>query len=366
MHGVALARRAQAPKRYDIATGVLLGALLSAGVARADTDPLDPTLLPVPALLNYGEVETARSAAMGGAVRSTASGTLAPFANPAGLAMSRVYHVEAIGQFAPEVNRHFYGATVADSVTSKLAGAVSVGGGLLNPSGLDRNYLDVRIALAYPLTQRIFLGLSGRYLKGKIGGKDAPFPNDYVAGGLLAGPMSTVDPPTRETSLNAFTFDAGFLAKLGDSVFLSVVGQNLTLPKSGMLPTTVGFGVAFARREFSVEADGAVDFTSFATPKARAMLGGEYLIGDHVPIRLGYRFDHGPMLHTLSGGVGYIGRQFSVEAGVKRTVSSPGITTVLLSVAYFLEASGAAKAAPPPEEAPLSETPAADPPPASP
>ena len=34
-------------------------------------------------------------------------------------------------------------------------------------------------------------------------------------------------------------------------------------------------------------------FTASCQATARVMLGGEYLIGDHVPVRLGYRFDQG-------------------------------------------------------------------------
>ena len=70
------------------------------------------------------------------------------------------------------------------------------------------------------------------------------------------------------------------------------------------------------------------------------MLGGEYLVADHVPIRLGYRFDQGAKLHTLSAGLGYISPEFSIEGTVKRSLSQPGVTTMIFSVAYFLESSG--------------------------
>ena len=72
------------------------------------------------------------------------------------------------------------------------------------------------------------------------------------------------------------------------------------------------------------------------------MVGGEYLIANHFPARLGYRFDQGPNSHALSAGFGYIEHRFSVEAAVRRTLVGPSATTIVLGVAYFLESSGLA------------------------
>ena len=50
-------------------------------------------------------------------------------------------------------------------------------------------------------------------------------------------------------------------------------------------------------------------------------------------------------MHALSGGLGYIGNEFSVEASVRRTLSSDvGATTVVIGLAYFLESSGITRA----------------------
>jgi hypothetical protein len=131
---------------------------------------------------------------------------------------------------------------------------------------------------------------------------------------------------------------------VADSVYIAAVGQNLTYPNHGLLPTTVGGGIGFGSQSFSLEVDALADFTSWGKPKARAMIGGEYLIGDHVPVRLGYQFDQGAKLHTLSTGVGYIGTEFSVEGSLKRTLAAPGATTLLFSLEYFFEASGLLRA----------------------
>jgi opacity protein-like surface antigen len=319
----------------------LAGALLlGSGVAAADPDPFNPDRLPAQVLYNYGENETTRSGAMGGALRSLGSGTSALYLNPAAMTTTRVYHIEAQAQFSPEAGRQIYGGNVVDSVTGRLAGAASFAGGFVDPNTTHRSLLDVRAGLAYPVSDHFSIGVGGRWLKLDQEALTAPFALDGISGGLG-------DPAGARTGrfalVNSLTFDVGVTAKLGDSIFVSAVGQNLTYPNNGFLPTTVGGGLGFANANLSLEADGIADLSSWGKPTARLMAGGEYLIADHVPIRLGYRFDQGARLHTLSAGLGYISPEFSIEASAKRTLSQPSVTTIIFSVAYFLESSGLTK-----------------------
>ena len=107
-----------------------------------------------------------------------------------------------------------------------------------------------------------------------------------------------------------------------------------------MLPTTLGGGLGFGTRELTVEVDGLADFNSYDRTTGRVMAGGEYLASQQVPLRLGYRYDQGADLHALSAGLGYIGEEFSFEAAVRRTLSDPGATTIVIGLAYFLESTG--------------------------
>ncbi len=319
----------------------LAGALLlGSGSAAADPDPFNPDRLPAQVLYNYGENETTRSGAMGGALRSLGSGTSSLYLNPAAMTTTRVYHIEAQAQFSPEAGRQLYGGNVVDSVTGRLAGAASFAGGFVDPTSTHRSLLDARAGLAYPVSDHISIGLGGRYLKLDQEAVKAPFALDGISGGLG-------DPPGGRSSrfalVNSLTFDVGINIRLGDSIFVSAVGQNLTYPNNGFLPTTVGGGLGFANANLSLEADGIADLSSWGKPTARLMGGGEYLVADHVPIRLGYRFDQGAKLHTLSAGLGYISPEFSIEAAAKRTLSQPGVTTIIFSIAYFLESSGLTK-----------------------
>jgi len=310
-----------------------------AGVAGAQTSSSEIVAgnTPAPFAFNYGETETTRGVAMGGALRAAGNGTTAPYMNPAGMAMTRVYHIEAQAQVTPEYGRQVYGGTIVDSVTSRLAGGLGVQGGFLDPDGIDRSFIDVRIALAYALSDAFSIGLGGRYMKVVEDGL-GPLGDSKASGGLT-------DPDGGRFALaNVPTFDAGFAVRLGEIVRLGIAGQNLSYPNDGIMPTTFGGGVAVATEDFTIEADGLADFTSYEEIAPRAMLGGELLLADSVPIRGGYRFDGGAASHAVSAGVGYLGREFSIEGAVRRTLVGPDATTIVFSIAYFLESSGLARA----------------------
>jgi len=290
----------------------------------------------------YGEHETARSLGMGGATRALGNGTTAVFSNPANMALTRLYHIEAIGQFTPEVTRVLGGGAIVDSITSstRIAGGLAFTGGILDPDGVDRGFIDARAAAAYPVGERVFLGLGGRYLRliqDGFGPLDDAAGARYsaVSGGLVdAGGK-------RMPSVDTFTFDAGITIKISDKVHLGVAGQNLTHPGHGLLPTTVGAALGYGTEDLSLEVDGVVDFDSWRQVTARLMAGGEYLAADHYPIRLGYRFDQGAGVHQLSGGFGYIGQELAAEISVRRTLSTTiNATMITIGLTYHLESSG--------------------------
>lgn len=326
-----------APSPRTLLAALALAAVAIPGGALAQETQVTSTEAPASFAYNYGGVETTRESAMGGALRATGNGTTAPFVNPANLALTQVYHIEAIANVTPENGRQVYGGAVVDSTTNRLAGGVSVTGGFMDPSGTDRSWVDIRVALSFPITQNIFIGLGGRYLKLSEQG-NGPFGPSKASGGLM-------DPAGgRFAIVNLPTFDAGFTLKLGDLVYIGVSGQNLTFPDNGYMPTMVGGGIGVGNQDFTIEADGVADFNSYeAGPRARVMVGGEYLLVNHVPLRLGYRYDQGANSHQLSAGVGYLAREFSIEGSVRRTLVGPDATMLFFGVAYFLESSGLTK-----------------------
>lgn len=299
----------------------------------------DPSELPAQLGYGYGEIETPRSAGMA-AAHALGSGLTAPFLNPANMGLTRAYHIGAVGQFIPEAGRQAYGGGIIDS-TRRLSGAVCLAGAFQDPDGIDRSQLDVRLALAYAITPSVHLGMAGRYVNVDQDGL-GPLGVSRASGGLV----DPDDPPLgRSGLLTTVTFDAGFTLRPIDELAIAAFGQNLTYPNHGLLPTLVGGGVGYGTDDFSIEVDGLADLSSYEKVSARLMAGGEYLIVDRVPLRLGYRFDamsgsgFAPS-HALSGGLGYVDPRFGVEMSVRRTVAGPQATTIVVGLTYFLDSLG--------------------------
>lgn len=306
---------------------------LIAGLAAPRPALAEGTSLSAPLANNYAEMETARSAAMGGALRAFANSTGAVFQNPAAMVSTRVYHLEGVVQLTPEAERQVYGGAIVDSVTGRLAGGLAVSGGALDPNGVDRSLLDARLALAYPLGNNLALGATARYAKMTQDGL-GPLGESKVSGGLM-------DPEGgRFPFVDGFSFDAGMLVRLGDALRLGVSGQNLSYPGHALLPTTLGGGLGYGSADLSVEVDALADFNTYDHTTGRFMVGAEYLLGDHVPVRAGYRYDEGGALHAVSAGLGYIGTEFGIEGALRRTLGEEAATTLVFQLGYFLESTG--------------------------
>jgi opacity protein-like surface antigen len=283
---------------------------------------------------NYGQTETARIAGMGGAQRAFSNSTDALFINPANMAASRVYHLAAIAQIWPEASRQSYGAAIVDSIVSasRLAGGLGVGWTGQDPSGIDRSAFDVRFGLSYPFSEHFFLGATGRYLSLRQDG----FPRGVysLAPSVASGGLHD------KAIVQALTFDAGMTVKPIPEIAFSLVGANLSNPGSGFLPLMLGGGAAYGTTDFTIEADVLGDFTSYESTKLRAMVGGEYLAGDHVPLRLGYRFDEGVTTHAVTGGIGYLDNAYSIDLSLQRVVSGGNATAIIIGFKYHVESGG--------------------------
>jgi hypothetical protein len=320
----------------------LLVSLTIASRANADASSLVPEVG-----YNYGEVETARSAGMGGALRALGNGSTGLWLNPANMALTRVYHLMALAQIWPESRRQTYGASAVDSVTGRLAGGAGGNYGVLDPDGVDRKWTDARVALAFPLSDRFYAGLTGKYLKLRENGFPPPGfglpPRPTTAGGLGQDPI-----------VDGFTFDAGITVKPTDGLFLGVLGSNLTNAGNGFRPLSLGGGIGYGTSDITAEGDVVADFTTFTNEgggsrtTTRFMAGFEYLAGDHYPLRVGYRYDQGQSSHAISGGLGYIDPQFSVDFAVRHTVSVKDpygpVTTFVIDLQYFIESTGITRA----------------------
>jgi hypothetical protein len=282
---------------------------------------------------DLGEVPSARSLAMGGALNALGVSTVALSLNPANMPMARVYHIEALGALSPEAKRQTYGLSVVDSVlnTSRLAGGIQGTWSQIDPDGIRRTWTDLRAGMGLPLGENLALGAVGRWLRVEQAVGAGPFGHSLVSDGTPNGPL-----------FNALTFDVGATAAIGDGLRIGAVGHNLTNPSAALAPTTGAAGVGYDAHEFAIELDGMLDFTTYRSAKGRVMVGGELFLADRYAVRAGWRYDGGMNLHTPSLGFGYVDPRWSIEIGARHDLLSEHASTlVVLSLRYFYDATGA-------------------------
>ena len=149
---------------------------------------------------DLGEIPSARSVGMGGALSALGVSTPALYLNPANMALARVYHFEALAAGSPEAQRQTYGLAIVDSVlnSARLSGGIGGTWSEFDPSGLHRQWTDVRAAAAMPLGDYLAFGVTGRWLQ----------VDQSVAAGPF-GPSLASDGTPNGSLLNTLTFDVG-------------------------------------------------------------------------------------------------------------------------------------------------------------
>jgi hypothetical protein len=333
------------PARPTSAFFASLVATLIASQASAD-----PSSTSTEQAYDLGDIESPRAMAFGGAQAALGTSTTALYSNPANLALARVYHFEGLGAWSPQAQRQSYGGGIADSATNQLAArpagtdvANGLAGGMagvwstMDPDGINRQWTDVRVALAYPITETLFFGLTGRYLT----------VNQSTGRGPLINPATMTDlvsDGTPSSALtNIFTFNAGLTFRPVKPLALAVLGQNLTYPGRPIAPTTLTGAIGLNLEVFSAEFDTMVDFTTYGSPRARAMLGMEVFMFHRFAARIGYRIDAGQKTHSFSTGIGWVDKHFSVEASLRQDVIADHPNTmIVLGLRYFYDYGGQA------------------------
>ncbi len=240
---------------------------LAAGAARAD--PPGP-----PATT---DALSARSLAMAAMV-GLASGTDAIWRNPGAIAARRRYAAEI--QYQADQNSAagdgaFYGASVVDSETSNLAGGfawtrVDV------PGSVGSRW---NLAAAAPLSKGFFLGVSGEYL--------------------------TLNGAQR---VQAGNVHVGLLWEVNEFFALGLAGTNLISTGHDLVaPTGVAAGFSVGNdRLFHVAADWRGQWDPAGAMRNTWAAGAEVLLGDMVPLRVGWTRDEWRGGQWWSAGAGVV------------------------------------------------------------
>ncbi len=223
------------------------------------------------------DIQSARAYGMGGAYRALGLGTEAVLGNPAAIAMWKMYRMELHGSWDTTGKDAFGGVSVMDAKTSDLA------------AGLDYHIVSLRsgagratghfstLAFALPITPGVLLGTSIHYLK--------------------------MSEPVRS---NASTVNLGLLLRFSDSIALGFSAHNLINTQNVELTRYYSVHAGYLAGLLTLAADVRADFESRDRRILTYAVGAEYILGQALPVRLGYSYDGFQETSQLGVGLGFM------------------------------------------------------------
>lgn len=223
------------------------------------------------------DLQSARAYAMGGAYRALGLGTEAVLGNPAAMALWKMYRMELHGSWDPAGKDAFGGVSVMDAKTSDLA------------AGLDYHLLSLRngegratghfstLAFALPLTPGVLIGTSIHYLR-------------------LSEPRRT----------SASTVNVGLLLRFSDSLTTGFSAHNLIDTQNVELTRYYSLHAGYLAGLLTVAADVRADFETRGERVLTYSAGLEYILGQALPVRVGYSYDGFQQSSQLGVGLGFM------------------------------------------------------------
>ena len=254
-----------------------------------------------------------RPAGMGQAFNALSDGTSGVFNNPAGIARAYMYSVD--GTFAYTPTGNILSASIVDSKTNpQVAAGAGVGYYFSRGEGAQVTALDARLPIAVPVVQdRVSIGIAGRFLRTEVGEIE---------------------------TINGFSLDAGALFRVVDQLHVGIVGHNLIDPCKqatcrGVAPMLVGGGIAYATPTLAIAGDVEFDLNSTSDVAFNFDVGGEYLIAEMVPIRLGYRRLGVPGHNVLTLGSGWRSKTAGVDLAYQHNFNEAQFGNLFLGVSVY-------------------------------
>lgn len=262
----------------------------------------------------------ARGTALGG-TRAVQIGTGAIAHNAAALGLTRSYQMEGYGLYDPESTAVTLGSAIADSFSNRIGIGLGLGYAytFTDEDHGDVTGHDLRVAFALPLGSTAAIGLTGRYLT------------------VDARMSQGGEPPAEVELVDALTLDASFALRLGQRVWLSAIGENLTDTGSAWAPLRLGAAAGILPIDIlSLSVDVAFDLTTYDGPRGRYLGSAELLAASRFPLRVGYGYDDGRGVHTVSGGVGYVDQKFGLDLSLRQDVSGESDTLIAAGFRIFI------------------------------
>jgi hypothetical protein len=200
--------------------------------------------------------------------------------------------------------------------------------------GIDRQWMDLRFALALPLADIVYIGLGGRYITLQQNGL-GPLGASFASGGIRGANI-----------IQTVTIDAGLTVRPTPELKIALTGNNLTSLDTALFPIMGGLGIGYDTEDFGLSSDITLESRTYDKLNLRVRAGGEVLFIDRLMVRLGYRYDQRQESHAICGGLGYVDKMFSIDASVRRSVVGPGYTAIVFGLTGHIESMGLGRVAP--------------------
>ncbi len=280
------------------------------------------------------DLQGTRSIAMGGGLRASASGESAVLLNPAGLALTKAYSLNALYQFRVSDSAHLMNVSVVDSMTAALAAGLFYSYGNSEPSrhiaqagGFSAFHLqetiethEAGLALAYDLGGFLLLGLNVRYVNIEV-----------------AQPEGTPDAYVKDTTHTA-AIDVGAILRPWQGLHLAVVGYNLIPIEGTQFPMQLGMGLAYQFGSYLLaEFDTVLDFTTDEAMAASFHGGAEIFIKNMVALRGGAAYDTFQEATYVTAGLGIVTRKIGLDFGLRQMVEGGAESLLAFSLRVFLK-----------------------------
>ena len=108
--------------------------------------------------------------------------------------------------------------------------------------------------------------------------------------------------------------------------------EDLLQTDTSIAPTLLGGSVSYSMGTvFSLAGDVFVDMTSFDDPEMIFGVGGEYLAGNQVPIRIGFRREMGRDLNQITAALGYVDQRLGIDIAIRQDIASDTKETAILA-----------------------------------
>ncbi|MFT3925581.1 MAG: hypothetical protein QM778_23780 [Myxococcales bacterium] len=303
--------------------GVLVAALTLCEGVRVSVAQADERMIP------EARIESTRGMALGTGARASAASTQAQADNASNLVLGSMYHLESFVGYQPTFRRTGWGASVVDSMTSKLAAGASARGVFGDNSAGDNSGWEAKVGLGIPILDMLSIGVSGRYVHYTLSDPHA----------IPEHPATADKPADRTFKIARFSMDASVTLRPINGLSISGLGYNLINTHSPLAPMLVGGSAAYSvgTSGFGLGGDVLVDLKTFDKPMLLVGGGLEFLAQGVAPLRGGYLYDQGRNQHGVTAGLGYISQQVGVQFSLRQMISGGNETTLMGSIQYFVQ-----------------------------